>query len=130
MPAPIRLLIADDSDGVRHAICSLLAHEATITISGEARNDAGLLRLISERSPDVVLMDLHMPDEKQFDVAWIKSRLRSPCLLAMSIWDDGETVRLAEGIGARKLLNKANLASVLIPTIKECVQENGKAHHA
>jgi hypothetical protein len=48
----------------------------------------------------------------------------------MSIWDDEETVRLAESFGAFKLLNKANLASVLTPTIKECADKKQRAQHA
>jgi DNA-binding NarL/FixJ family response regulator len=127
MIAPFRLLIADDTDAVRHAICSLLCHEASITICGEARNFVELFSLLGECSPDVILMDLHMPDERQYDSARIKSRLRGYCLLAMSIWDDEQTVRLEESFGAFKLLNKANLAFVLTPTIKECADEKRRA---
>jgi hypothetical protein len=68
-------------------------------------------------------MDLHMSDEKQYDSARIKSQPRGYCLLAMSIWDDKETVRLAEGFGAFKFLNKANIASLLTSAVKECADE-------
>ena len=127
MAVPISLLIADDTDAVRRAIRMLLAHEASITICGEARNFVELFSLLGECNPDVILMDLHMPDERQYDSARIKSRLRGHCLLAMSIWDDEITVRLADSFGTFKLLNKANLAFVLTPTIKECAEEKRRA---
>jgi DNA-binding NarL/FixJ family response regulator len=127
---PIRVLVADDTDAMRHAICSLLSSESTVTVIGEARSYAELLRLVNEDVPDVVLMDLHMPDEGRFNLTLVKNQLRRTRLLAMSIWDNEESVHLAESYGAFRLLNKANLVSVLVPAIEECVQGNGKAQHA
>ena len=120
MTAPIRLLLADDCDAIRHAICSLLTHEADITVSGEAKNYAELVRLLSEAPSDIVLFDVHMPDDMKFDAAWVKTRINGSSLLAMSIWNDEETFRIAQTFGALKLLNKANLVSVLVPAIHAC----------
>ena len=130
MVEPIRLLIADDSDAVRHAICTLLKDEPGIAITGEARDYRELVRMLSESTPEVVLMDVHMPDEHRFDVALVKAQLRGSCLVAMSIFADEETADLAQSYGAFRLLDKMNLASTLIPTIEECIQQNGRAHHA
>src|SRR5690348_13010744 len=100
MGAPIRLLIADDSDIVRRAIYRLLEHESGITIIGEARNYTELLSIFSQSTPEVVLMDLRMPDENQFDADTIKAHLGGSCLLAMSIFADEETASLARSYGA------------------------------
>ena len=99
MNETVRLLRADDSESVRRAICVLLAQDPKITVSGEARNYAEVLKILSESNPDVVLMDLHMPDESKFDAASIKTRLRGSCLIAMSIWTDAATVSLARSLG-------------------------------
>jgi DNA-binding NarL/FixJ family response regulator len=80
----IRILIADDSDAVRKAICALLAHEQTITVCGEARDYAELLQMLGNPRPDVVLMDLRMPNAELFDAVNVKAELRGLCLLAMS----------------------------------------------
>ena len=130
MGVPVRLLIADDSDIVRRAIYRLLEHESGITIIGEARNYTELLGVLSESTPEVVLMDLRMPDEKQFDADTIKAHLGSSCLLAMSIYADEETASLARNYGALKLLDKSSLGSTLIPAIEECTREKGNAQNA
>jgi len=127
---PIRVLVADDTDAMRQAICELLSHESAVNVIGEARSYAELLRLVNEDVPDVVLMDLYMPDEGRFNVTLVRSQLRSTRLLAMSIWDNEESVRLSESYGALRLLNKANLVSVLVPAIEECVQGRRKTQHA
>jgi hypothetical protein len=66
-----------------------------------------------------VLLDLHMPDEKEFSPALVRSQLSEAGaqVLAMSIWNDEEARALAAIYGALALLDKATIASVLIETI-------------
>jgi DNA-binding NarL/FixJ family response regulator len=80
--------------------------------------------------PDVVLMDLRMPDENRFEPACIKKQLSGSCLLAMSVWADEETATLAESYGAMILLDKSNLVSTLLPAIEECMRQRGKKQSA
>jgi DNA-binding NarL/FixJ family response regulator len=130
MHTPVRILVADDSDAMRHAICALLQAQAGIAVCGEAGNYAELLKIFNTTTTDVVLMDLRMPGEKLFTAATIKDRLHGSCLLAMSVWNDEETASLAQAYGAVKLLDKSQLASTLIPAIEECMQQNREARHA
>ena len=130
MGTPIRLLIADDSEAVRRAICVLLRAQPGIAVCGEAQDYADLLEKLRVSTTDVVLMDIRMPGEGRFDPATIKGHLNGSCLLAMSVWNDDETLSLAHSYGAVKLLDKSQLASTLIPAIEECLQQNRKAHHA
>ena len=130
MRTPVRLLIADDSATIRRAICVLLQAQTGIAVCGEAQDYADLLKKLSVSNTDVVLMDIRMPGEGRFDPATIKGQLNGSCLLAMSFANDEETVSLAKGYGALKLLDKMELASTLIPAIEECVQQNQRAHHA
>ena len=127
MSLSVRLLIADDSDFVRRAICNVLKEEPRITVSGEARTYAELLKMLNESKPEVVLMDVHMPDEEQFAPATIKDHLSGSCLLAMSIFADEETNILAQSYGAFTLLDKMDLGSRLIPAIEECTREKKKS---
>jgi DNA-binding NarL/FixJ family response regulator len=127
METPIRLLIADDSETIRRAICELLQAQTDIAMCGEAGDYAELLKKFNANSTDVVLMDVRMPGEKLFTPATIKGRLHGSCLLAMSVWNDAETASLAQSFGAVKLLDKGNLASVLVPAIEECARHKGKA---
>lgn len=130
MNAPIRILVADDSQTMRRAISMLLAAEPRITVCGEASTYSELLKKIEQLDPRVVLMDLHMSDERNFDCTYIKDQLRRSRLLAMSVWTDEVTASLAHSYGAVRLLDKCNLASSLMPTIEECTGEKVWSRHA
>jgi hypothetical protein len=66
-----------------------------------------------------VVLDLHMPDEKEFNPAFVRSRVgdAGAQLLAMSIWNDDEAQALAASYGAVALLDKATIASILVAAI-------------
>jgi DNA-binding NarL/FixJ family response regulator len=117
----IKVLLADDSDLMRGAIVKLLNQEPSTELVGEAKGFAETIQLANALKPDVLLMDLHMSDEREYPPESIKVQLSldAGCLLAISIWNDEKAKELAERFGARALLDKANLYSELIPTIKK-----------
>jgi DNA-binding NarL/FixJ family response regulator len=127
---PTRVLIADDSEDIRRAICVLLQAQTDIAVCGEARNYAELLKKFNASTTDVVLMDMRMPGGKLFTPASIKSHLHGSCLLAMSVWNDKETANLARGYGAIKLLDKSSLTSTLLPAIEECMGRKERSQDA
>jgi DNA-binding NarL/FixJ family response regulator len=58
----VRVLIADDHRMVRAALRSLLEHEPGVEVVGEAGDGRTAVRLAAELFPDVVIMDVSMPD--------------------------------------------------------------------
>ena len=58
----IRVLIVDDHPVVRKGICFLLTGEKDIEVVGEAANGMEAIQQVEKHHPDVVLMDLIMPD--------------------------------------------------------------------
>jgi DNA-binding NarL/FixJ family response regulator len=116
----IKVLLADDSEVVRRGIRQLLASRAEIKLVGEAADYAQTIRLAKDLSPRVVILDLHMPDQKSISPQEIKLNLNHTShVLAISIWNDEESRELAERLGAAVLLDKMNLGSDLIPAIIE-----------
>lgn len=64
----IRILIVDDHMLVREALCSVLEKEPDITVVGQAGDGTSALKLCRELQPDVVLMDIALPDISGVDV--------------------------------------------------------------
>jgi CheY-like chemotaxis protein len=116
----IKVLLVDGSDVMRSAIRQLLKEELGIEVIGTANSFAETLVLAAALKPDVVLMDPHMPDEREYKPALVKSQilLHTKCIVAISLWKDADTKALAETFGAPVLLDKMNLYAELIPAIK------------
>jgi len=117
----IKLLLVDGSDVMRSAIRQLLKNELGIEVIGTATSFAETLVLTAALKPDALLMDPHMPDEREYKPAFVKSQilLHTKCIVAISLWSDDDTKTLAKTFGAHVLLDKMNLYSELIPAIKQ-----------
>ena len=114
---------------MRKVISEILKNDAEVLLIGEASGFREVIALSSERRPDVVLMDVHMGDEQKIKLSDLKSSLVNCQLLAMSLWTDEETKALAKSLGAVTLLDKANLASELLPSLKLCAQRRSARNH-
>ncbi|GAA2919006.1 response regulator transcription factor [Streptomyces thioluteus] len=60
--APLRLVVADDERMVRTALCAILGAEPDLEVVGQAATGAEALSVTRELRPDVVLMDVRMPE--------------------------------------------------------------------
>ncbi|MFA5183676.1 MAG: response regulator transcription factor [Syntrophales bacterium] len=58
----IKIVLADDHQIVRHGLRSLLSAEPDMEVVGEAENGRMVVKLVQETSPQVVIMDISMPD--------------------------------------------------------------------
>ena len=116
----IRVLIADDSDVMRAAIARTLKADPAFEVVGEAATFAETLEQAGTLKPDIVLLDLHMPDEARYLPEIVKGPLleNSGCIVAVSVWNDEDAKALAKRLGAVTLLDKAHLFSDLISSIK------------
>jgi DNA-binding NarL/FixJ family response regulator len=95
---------------------------------GEAANFAQTIQIANELKPQVIVMDLHMPDETKITPQEVKDHLnQGALLLAISLWDDLDTKVLAETLGAVTLLDKRDLGNELFPTIMRLVLPDATA---
>src|ERR1043166_8905959 len=60
--SPIRILLADDHVIVRDGLRALVDKQPDMTVVGEAADGRDLLRLAAEQAPDVIIMDIAMPN--------------------------------------------------------------------
>jgi DNA-binding NarL/FixJ family response regulator len=116
----IKVLLADDSQAIRSAIRKTLEEEPRIEIVAEASTFAETIQKIADFKPEVLLLDLHLPEKREFTPELVKAQLQSVCTLAVSLSNDDEAKALAESYGAVSLLDKMNLYREVIPAIMNC----------
>jgi DNA-binding NarL/FixJ family response regulator len=116
----IRLLIADDHAIFRDGLRKLLDSEKAITIVGEAVNGAECIKLLGSLKPDILLLDLHMPEKNGFavleEVDFNKIPTRVIVLTAAE--DDRDFVR-AMRLGARGVVAKDSAIDLLVKSIHQ-----------
>jgi DNA-binding NarL/FixJ family response regulator len=111
----ITILIADDSAPFRDGMRAMLRRESEMALVGEATNGAAALRLAINLQPDVVLMDLHMPEGNGIE-ATRKIVAQAPHIrvLVLTMFEDDDSVFAALQAGARGyLLKGADKAEIL-----------------
>jgi len=117
----VSVLLVDDASIIRRAIKGLLKDEPQIKLLGEAGSFHDAILMTVALKPDVILLDLHMPDDSSFKPAFVKHQLGGSRVLAMSLPGDcerlDETEMLAKSFGAITMLDKADLHEFLIPAI-------------
>lgn len=74
MPGKLQIVIADDHAVLRESLAALLSSHPEFEVSGKASNGTQALRLVQEKRPDVLLLDLFMPEESGFDVLRVLDR--------------------------------------------------------
>lgn len=106
---PTRVLIADDHPVFRDGLRLLLADETDIDVVGVAAGGAEATELARDLQPDVVVMDLHMPDVNGVEATRRIVR-DSPHIgvLMLTMFDDDESVFAAMRAGARGYLLKGS----------------------
>ena len=114
----IKVLVADDSAIIRRAIRLLLSGQTEIELVGEATDFPETIQMMNELNPEVIVLDLHMPNGTAAMLLDIKSHLNLRSrLLPISAWNDEDTKVFAESFGTFPLLDKMELSNKLIPTI-------------
>jgi DNA-binding NarL/FixJ family response regulator len=115
----MRILIADDSDIVRRGIVSLLSAETNWKVCGEARNGLEALQKAQELQPDLILLDVSLPDINGLEVAR-RLRLEVPKMkiLVISQHDPVQLLPRVMEAGGDGCLDKSCLAADLVVSIE------------
>jgi len=116
---PIRVLIVDDHEIVREGLATLLSEEAALVVVGQAANGAEAVVLAPTLQPDVVLMDLVMPEMDGIEATRAILRLDPACrILVLTSFVDDHQVRAAIEAGAIGYLMKDVLKPDLLRAIR------------
>jgi pilus assembly protein CpaE len=119
MPEKNRVLVVDDVAETRENIRKLLQFEADIEVVGTARTGREAVQLAEELRPDVILMDINMPDMDGISATEL-IRQRNPVsqIIILSVQGDPNYMRRAMLAGARDFLTKPPMADELISAVR------------
>ncbi len=120
---PIRILLADDHTVVRDGLRALLEHEPDMAVVGEAADGRESVRLAETSTPDVVLMDLAMPNLNGME-ATRRILAANPKIgvVILSMHQDESYVLGSLKAGAKGYLLKDSMRSEVVQAIRSVVE--------
>ena len=119
----IKVLLADDQELIRESLGFVLNAQSDITIVGMAKNGREAIELVRSEKPDVVLMDIRMPEVDGVECTrLIKSAHPNIKVIVLTTFDDDEYVFNALRFHYRAGCGKQSLADV-------SADGQGQPHH-
>jgi two-component system, NarL family, response regulator DevR len=117
--APLRLLLVDDHEKVRKGLRTLFSSAKTIHVVGEAGTAADAITAAARLRPDVVLMDLRLPDGSSVDACQaIRAACAATKVLFLTSYFKDDAVLATIAAGASGYLLKEIHGEVLIRSIE------------
>jgi DNA-binding NarL/FixJ family response regulator len=124
---PIRVIVADDQELVRTGFCVILDTADGITVVGEAANGAEAVAAAAEHQPDVILMDVRMPEMDGIEATRLitgNDRSGPPRVVMLTTFDFDDYVYEALRAGASGFLLKDAPRHDLIAAVKVAAAGN------
>ena len=121
MSSPIRIVVADDQALVRSGFLALLRSEDGIEVVGEAANGYEAVRVAKAERPDVILMDIRMPEMDGLEATRLITAdpsLQSVRILILTTFDLDAYVHEALRAGASGFLLKDTLPEDLLAAVR------------
>lgn len=116
----IRILIVDDFAEARENIRKLLQFESDFEVVGGARTGQEAIELARETQPDVILMDLNLPDMDGLSVTkTLTDEIRFTQVVVVSVQTESEYMRKAMLAGAKFYIPKPPPSDELIATVRD-----------
>jgi two-component system NarL family response regulator len=115
----IRILIADDHSVVREGLVSLVKRKSDMVVVAEASNGREAVELWKERRPDVMLLDLRMPElDGVGAIKEIRELDENAQIVVLTTYDGDEDIYRAIKAGAKAYLLKDTARDALVETVR------------
>src|SRR5689334_6970567 len=121
--SPIRILLADDHVVVRDGLRALVEKQPDMTVVGEAADGRDIVRLGEEQAPDVIIMDIAMPNMNGLESTCriVASNPRT-AIVILSMHQDESYVLRSLKAGARGYLLKDSVRGDVVEAIRSVAQ--------
>ena len=107
VPVPLRIVVADDQASVRQGLVVLLGTLPEIEVVASAANGEEAIRLVAEKSPHAILLDLHMPVLDGIEATRrLTEQHPDVAVVVLTTYVDDSSVVAALAAGARSYLTK------------------------
>jgi len=121
----IRVLLVDDHTIIRQGLSGLLEIESDIDVIGEAGDATEAIQLVRKLQPDVVVMDVNMPDMNGIEATRIILREEhAPKVIGLSMYCEEDIAIAMRDAGACDYLTKDGAANELVNAIRACHSGN------
>ena len=121
---PIRVLIIDDHSGVRRGIKNLLQAAKDMIVVGEGGNGAEAIELATTRNPDILLLDIELPDQRGDAVMrHIHNVQPDMKVLAVSSYSDRDYILGMMENGAAGYITKDEAPMMLLDAIRSIIKK-------
>jgi NarL family two-component system response regulator LiaR len=116
----IRVVIADDHRVVRDGLCYLLSQEQDFTVVGEAGDGQQTVDVVAATRPDVLLLDLYMPERDGHAVlAALRDASHRPAVVVLTSAPDDDSLVRAMQAGATSYVLKTAPAEHVVAAIRD-----------
>ena len=118
-PAPVRVFLVDDHEVVRRGVAEVLEDEPGITVAGEAGSVAEALARVPAVRPDVVVIDMRLPDGDGADLCrGLRERIPGLRCLVLTSFSEQEALDAAVRAGASGFLLKQVRGPALVTAVR------------
>jgi DNA-binding NarL/FixJ family response regulator len=119
-PSRIRILIVDDHPSLRAGLCALIIGTRDMEVTGECCNGKEALEMYRIHQPDIVLMDLRMPELGGVEATLaIRAEFPEARIIVNTTYDGDEDIYRAIQSGAKSYLTKEMPKEEILGTIRD-----------
>jgi DNA-binding NarL/FixJ family response regulator len=121
----IKILLCDDNDNFRQLLVQYVHSLPGVEIVGEAIDGVDVINKTESLDPDLVLMDLSMPNQSGLDATkTIKERWPNISVIILTLYEDTVYKELADEFNADGFIAKSSIKTQLPAVIKQMVQNS------